>query len=326
MIKKAGAIGQSDVARSRDQAVLTSEYPRIITVANQKGGCGKTTTVVALASAFSNLGKKVLIVDMDFQGNASSGLGIKRQAQKEGRTFTDAIRKGLTLRDVRMKTKDQNVDLVVADIELNRVAMEITGRPKQARVLKDLLDCPETLEYDVVLIDTHPSLDCMLQSALAASHHLLVPLFAEPDALEGLVFLLEEFKEIQKSYNPGLNLLGLAITRFDSKNQTHVRFAALLRTWGEKNHTRVFESIIPNSTAVAGARTQERSVVDHKSTLPVSMAYLAIANEMTDHLNVRAGRRSEVPKINSSTLDAFNEIMADQDQNNSEFEHGETCL
>jgi len=301
------------------------ESPRVISVANQKGGCGKTTTVVSLASAFAQLGKTVLIVDMDFQGNASSGLGLKRAAQKEGRTLTDAVRKGLTLRDVRVKTGNPNIDLIVADIELNRVAVEITGRPKQARVLKDLLDCEEVKEYDVILVDTHPSLDCMLQSALAASHHLLIPLFAEPDGLEGLVFLLEEFREIQKSYNAGLNLLGLAVTRYDGKNQTHVKFANLLRAWCEKNNTRLFDSIVPASTAVAGARTLERSVVDHKSTLPVSQAYLALAEEMATQLQVRAGRRAEPPRLTPSTVDAFGDLLI-QDGLVDDLESGEPCL
>ena len=290
-----------------------SRSTRIITIANQKGGCAKTTTVLALASSFAALGKRVLVIDMDFQGNATSGLGLKKQAQKERRTLTEAIRRNLKLPDVRISTANPHVDLIASDIGLNRVAIELTGRPKQFHLVHDLLDCPETEQYDVVLIDTHPNLDCMLQSALVGSHYLLVPMFAEPDALEGIVYLFEEFYEIQRAFNSGLALLGIAVTRFEQKNSTHRKFAGLLKNWGEKNKVRVFDSLVPISSAVAGARSSEKSVVEYNSALPVSQAYLSLAEELLPEMTSRAGRRAEIPTINPSTTAVFDEVFESED-------------
>lgn len=276
---------------------------RRIVIANQKGGCGKTTTVVSLASSFAKLGKRVLVVDMDFQGNATGGLGQKRRAQKEKKTLTDAIRSRLKLPEVRLSTSNPKIDIVAADISLNRMAIELTGRPKQFHILQDLLDCPESQEYDICLIDTHPNLDCMLQSALVGSHYLLVPTFAEADAFEGIVFLFEEFNEIQRAFNPDLALLGLAITRFEAKNATHKKFAGLMRAWGEENNVRVFESQIPMSSAIASARSAEKSVVDQNSTLPVSEAYLALAEEILPELTPQIGvRRAGPPEIQTDVF------------------------
>jgi len=258
---------------------------KVITIANQKGGCAKTTTVISLASSLSQKGKKVLIIDMDSQANASGGLGIKKQAQKEQKTLTKAIRDNLKLTDVRIQTFDKNVDIIASDISLNRATIEMTGRPKQFHILTNLLSCNELSEYDFVIVDTHPYLDCMLQSAFVGSHYIIVPMFAEPDPFDGIVDLFTEFKEIKESYNRDLKILGIVITRYESKNSTHKKFSNLLKNWGSKNGFKIFDTFIPMSSAIAGARSSEKSVVSHNMSLPVSQAYISLTEEILIELD-----------------------------------------
>lgn len=288
----------------------------IITIANQKGGVGKTTTILSLASAFSKLGKKVLIVDMDYQGNASSGLGLKVKAKETGRTMTDAIRKNLLLQDIRLRTQDPNIDLIASEISLNKVIIELTGRPNQFHILNRILSYPENDDYDVILIDTHPSLDCLFQSAMAASHYYLVPMFAEPDPFEGLQYMVEEVNEIREHLNPMLHFLGVVITRFDKANSTHVKFDQLLRSLGKKRRIRVFDTKIPNSNAVAGASASEKSVVTYNPQLPVSQAYMELAKELLPELiGKRMGRKTLGPEVGGS-LRAFKDVFQDSFEEN----------
>lgn len=283
----------------------------IVTVANQKGGVGKTTTVLALASSFARDGKRVLVVDMDYQGNASSGLGVKSIAQNMKKTMSYAIREGKQLNQLRVKAPHLSVDVIASDISLNKLIIETTGRPNQFRILQNILDCDELYDYDVVLVDTHPSLDCLFQSAMAASHYYIVPLFAEADPFEGLQYMIEEVNEIKKNLNPSLTFLGTVVTRFDAKNSTHVRFERLLRKTSKKSRINVFETVIPTSTAVAGASASERPVIDYKGQIPVSQAYLELAREISPKLNGRRiGRKSLEPNI-SIAQNAIDDLFAE---------------
>jgi len=271
----------------------------IITIANQKGGVGKTTTILSLAAAFSLTGKKVLVVDMDYQGNASSGLGLKILAKDSGKTLSHCIEKNLKLSDVRLRTKDPNIDLVAADISLNKKINELTGRPNQFHILRNLLNCPEADDYDVILVDTHPSLDCMFQSAISASHYYLVPMFAEADPFEGVQYMVDEVNVIRDNMNPMLHFLGIVVTRFDKKNQTHVKFEEILRKVCKKRRIRVFDSRIPMSTAVAGASANQNPVVTQNERLPVSQAYIQLAKELEPELiGKRLGRKPASPEVN----------------------------
>jgi chromosome partitioning protein len=288
----------------------------VVTIANQKGGVGKTTTVLSLASAFSKIGKKVLVVDMDYQGNASSGLGLKAHAKETGRTLAEAIRKNLKIADIRLRTQDSNIDLIASEISLNKLIIELTGRPNQFHILSRILDCPETDDYDVVLVDTHPSLDCLFQSAMAASHYYLVPMFAEPDPFEGLQYMVEEVNEIRENLNPMLHFLGVIVTRFDKSNSTHVKFDQLLRSMSKKRKIRVFNSRVPISNAVAGASASERSVVSYNSQLPVSIAYVELAKELGPELiGKRMGRKAASPEVNISPR-IFQEVF---EENTTQF-------
>jgi chromosome partitioning protein len=122
--------------------------PKVITFANQKGGCAKTTSVVSVAEALTLLGYRVLVVDMDSQANVSAGLGVKRLAYKERKVLSEVMRKNLKLNEVRMPTKNPKLDIVAADIAVNRAMLELIGRPRQHYILTHLLDCPERFDYD----------------------------------------------------------------------------------------------------------------------------------------------------------------------------------
>lgn len=270
----------------------------VITVANQKGGVGKTTTVLALAAAFSRLEKRVLVVDMDYQGNASAGLDMKTYAKDNRKTLSEAIRKNLKFSDVLVRTKDPNIDLIASDISLSKVILEITGRPNQFHILKSLLDEERLNDYDIVLVDTHPSLDCLFQSAMVASHYYLVPMFAEPDPFEGLQYMLEEVDSIRDIHNPSLTFLGVVVTRFDKSNSTHVKFDSLLREIGKQRKMTVFATRIPASAGVAAASANAKPIITYNAQLPVSQAYLEFAKEvLPDLTGKRVGRKTQTPKV-----------------------------
>jgi chromosome partitioning protein len=151
----------------------------ILAIANQKGGVGKTTTVISLAAAFAKLGQRVLIVDFDFQGNASDWLGVQDKAIEEKRTVTYAIQRNLSISDVRMPTGNSKIDVIASDISLNWETRKLNGTSRQFQLLKRILDCPEANDYNVILIDTHPSIDPLFESVMSYAHYFLVPVFAE---------------------------------------------------------------------------------------------------------------------------------------------------
>jgi chromosome partitioning protein len=153
----------------------------------------------------------------------------------------------------------------------------------------------------------------MLQSALVASDYLITPIFAEADALDGLVDLFDEFHEIQKTYNPNLKFLGLFITRFDSKSSTHKKFSVLLKQWCEKSSVKLFDSIITQSNAVASARTAEKSVISYSPNLPVAEAYSLLTQEIDLEIkkNMKLQSSSKLPEISGATADAFEEAFDD---------------
>ncbi|MEI6417401.1 MAG: AAA family ATPase, partial [Verrucomicrobiota bacterium] len=198
--------------------------PSVIVVANQKGGVGKTTTVVNLASSYAHLGKKVLVIDLDYQANATSALGVDESKIAEGASITRAISEELTLDKVRLPSRVKNVDVLSSTRGLLGLPEKFLGQPNQFSLVTSVLDCPEYEEYDIILIDTHPSLDCLSQSAFRASHYYLIPLFAEADSARGLGHQIQAVEKIRQYQNPMLMLLGCVITRFDKQNATHRKF------------------------------------------------------------------------------------------------------
>jgi chromosome partitioning protein len=270
----------------------------IVEIANQKGGVGKTTTVTSLAAAFAKLGQRVLIVDFDFQGNASDWLGVQEKAIEEKRTVTHAIQKSLTIGDVRISTANSNIDIIASDISLNWETRKLNGTSRQFQILKRILDCPEANDYQTIIVDTHPSIDPLFESVMSFAHYFLVPVFAEKHPYSGLEFLTKAIEQIKDDFNPMLHFLGILVTRFSKENATHKRFEEKMRELESSTRIPVLKTVIPSSEAVAGASASQRSIFDYKSNLPVSDAYLALAKELKPMLKgKRTGRPQKPPQV-----------------------------
>ncbi len=268
----------------------------IVTIANQKGGVGKTTTVVNLASSFAQLDKKVLVIDMDYQANATSLLGCDKIVKDDPtKSLAHAIRDNLNLSDIRVQSNTQNVDVLCATKDLDKLRDELAGKAKQLKVVEFLLKCDAVDDYDIILIDTHPSLDCLFQASLVASHYYLIPLFAEADSSRGLVHMINEVEEIQKYYNPNLRFLGCVVTRYDSKNSTHVKFLKILRDNKKEGKFHVFDTTIPISNVVAAASAQQLSLLGYKKNAPIAVAYSVLAGEILPNLKGKRKGRNFQP-------------------------------
>jgi chromosome partitioning protein len=256
------------------------DKPAIITVANQKGGVGKTTTVANLASSLACLGKMVLVIDCDYQANVTSLLcGDELLKQKE-KSITHAIKNDLILDDVVVGTPFKNLDLVPSNRDLDDLREQLVGQPNQFRLVDLMLDCDKVQSYDVILIDTHPSLDCFFQSAIAASRYFIIPLFPEADSSRGLAHQLQAIDKIKRYLNPKLNFLGCAIVKYDRHNATHQKFEKMIRQFCKENGIMVFNSHIPNSQSVAAAAAHGLPLIHYKTASPATVAYSKMAKEI----------------------------------------------
>ncbi|MCA3085955.1 MAG: ParA family protein [Rhodocyclaceae bacterium] len=275
----------------------------IVTVANQKGGVGKTTTVVNLASAYAQTDKRVLVVDMDYQGNATSLLGIDSEQLDPTKTIPHALENDLTLADIRLPTNVPGVDLLASTRGLDALRDKFQGQPNQFKLVELLLECDEREEYDVIIIDTHPSLDCFFQSAMAASHYYLIPLFAEADPSRGLGHMVTAVEKIRRYLNPMLTFLGCVITRFDKSNATHAKFETVIRESSKGAKFHVFNTMIPSSNTVAAASAQSLPLSKYKKSAPASIAYATLAGEILPLLKGKRTGRKMAPN-NVAILDA----------------------
>jgi chromosome partitioning protein len=274
----------------------------ILAISNQKGGVGKTTTVISLAAAFAKLGQKVLIVDFDFQGNASDWLGVQEKAIEEKRTVTYAIQKNLTIGDVRISTSNPNIDIIASDISLNWETRKLNGTSRQFQVLKRILDCPEANDYNLILVDTHPSIDPLFESVMSFAHYYIVPVFAEKHPYSGLEFLTKSIEQIKEDVNPMLHFLGILVTKMSKDNATHRRFEAKMRELEESTRIPVLKTVIPSSEAIPGASAAQQSILEYNSQLPVSAAYMDLAKELTPMLKgKRTGRPQKSPQVDRVT-------------------------
>jgi chromosome partitioning protein len=254
--------------------------PRVLALANQKGGVGKTTTAINLGTALAAIGEEVLIVDLDPQGNASTGLGIDRGARQ--RSTYDLMTGDATLAETAIATAVPRVAVAPSTLDLLGVELEIANQPDRTfrlrKVLAEASTAPDRpRDYTYVLVDCPPSLNLLTINAMAAAHSILVPLQCEFFALEGLSQLLRTVEQVKQSLNPELSIHGIVLTMFDSRNSLSGQVVADVRAhMGEA----VYETIIPRNVRVSEAPSYGKPVLlyDFKST--GSQAYLRLAAEI----------------------------------------------
>ena len=254
-----------------------------VVVANQKGGVGKTTTAINLTTALAAIGWKVLLVDMDPQGNASTGLGVS-QAQRERSTY-DVLIGGGTVLDSVVATRVPKLDLLPATVDLSGAEVELVALDDRAHRLDKALDAVPPGRWDICLIDCPPSLGLLTVNALVAARHLLVPLQCEFFALEGLSQLLQTVERIRLAFNPELAILGVALTMFDRRNNLSQAVAEDVRAC---LGPAVFDTVIPRNVRLSEAPSHGLPALIYDLRCAGSEAYVRLARELMVRLPQRA--------------------------------------
>jgi len=247
--------------------------PRILSVANQKGGVGKTTTSVNLATALSAIGKKVLLVDLDPQGNASTGLGIQRASL---RTSTyDIIFGDSTVEDTVKKTRVPGLDVLPSSIHLSGAEIELVGATRREYRLQEAFRTP--MDYDYVIIDCPPSLSLLTLNALVASDSIVVPLQCEFYALEGLSHLVKTIERVQKTFNSRLDIHGVVLTMFDKRNNLSEMVAQDVRKYFGDT---VYKTVIPRNVRLSEAPSFGLPAIVYDMKCTGAKAYISLAKEV----------------------------------------------
>ncbi len=250
---------------------------RVLAIANQKGGVGKTTTAINLGTALAAVGEKVLILDSDPQGNASTGLGVPRQSRKT--TIYDVLVGQAALADAVVSTSVPGLHLIPADAELSGVEIELGSHPRRSHRLKDAIAA--MVEggggYDYVLIDCPPSLNLLTVNAMTAADAVLVPLQCEFFALEGLSQLMRTVELVRGSINPRLEIQGVVLTMYDRRNSLSEQVARDVREhFGDK----VYDAVIPRNVRVSEAPSFGKPALIYDLKCAGSQAYLKLAREV----------------------------------------------
>jgi chromosome partitioning protein len=255
-------------------------HPRILALANQKGGVGKTTTAINLGTALAAIGERVLIVDLDPQGNASTGLGIDRR-NRSCSTY-DVLIGEAPLRDAVVPTAVPRLHIAASTMDLSGLELELGAARDRAFRLRDAIAALNTKatpdsDYTYVLIDCPPSLNLLTVNAMAASDAILVPLQCEFFALEGLSQLLQTVEQVRSTLNPNLSIHGIVLTMFDSRNNLSNQVVADVRQFmGAK----VYNTMIPRNVRISEAPSYGKPVLVYDLKCVGSDAYLKLATEV----------------------------------------------
>jgi chromosome partitioning protein len=269
-----------DEVHPEHRATKPAGHPRILSLANQKGGVGKTTTAINLGTALAAIGERVLIVDLDPQGNASTGLGIDRRSRSVS-TY-DVLIGEAPLRDAVVATAVPRLHIAASTMDLSGLELELGATRDRAFRLRNAIAAlntaaTEDTDYTYVLIDCPPSLNLLTVNAMAASDAILVPLQCEFFALEGLSQLLQTVEQVRSTLNPNLSIHGIVLTMFDSRNNLSNQVVADVRQFmGAK----VYNTMIPRNVRISEAPSYGKPVLVYDLKCVGSEAYLKLATEV----------------------------------------------
>jgi len=250
--------------------------PKIVAIANQKGGVGKTTTAINLGAAMAAEGAKVIVIDLDPQGNASTGLGIDLE-KRRGTTY-DLLLDGAPLADIVQATEVPNLRIAPATTDLSSADVELVSNEKRIFLLRDALRKASVAALDVeyILVDCPPSLNLLTVNAMVAADSVLVPLQSEFFALEGLSQLMLSIREVRQTANPGLRIEGIVLTMYDIRNNLSKQVEDDAR---ENLGELVYDTIIPRNVRVSEAPSYAMPVLQYDPTSRGSIAYRELAAE-----------------------------------------------
>jgi chromosome partitioning protein len=269
-----------DQIYQEDRGPRPPGHPRILSLANQKGGVGKTTTAINLGTALAAIGERVLVVDLDPQGNASTGLGIDRRSRNVS-TY-DVLIGEAPLRDAVVATAVPRLHIAASTMDLSGLELELGSTRDRAYRLRDAIaalntNASDETDYTYVLIDCPPSLNLLTVNAMAASDAILVPLQCEFFALEGLSQLLQTVEQVRSTLNPNLSIHGIVLTMFDSRNNLSNQVVADVRQFmGSK----VYNTMIPRNVRISEAPSYGKPVLVYDLKCVGSDAYLKLATEV----------------------------------------------
>lgn len=257
---------------------------KIIAVINQKGGVGKTTTVINIATALVSINKKVLVIDLDPQGNASTGLGFLGKTRKD--TIVSVFNGEKSIKEIIQKTSIPNMDILYSDMHLAAVELSISQKDKidqNRTMLKEML-AEEPLDYDFILIDCPPSLGMLSVNAMSCANSILIPVQCEFFALEGLGYLINTFKLIKQKTNPSLQIEGVLLTMYDKRNNLTLEIEKEVR-----NNLKdlVYNTVIYRNVKIAESSSHGKPVILYDYNSVGAKCYIDLAREVIKRNNIK---------------------------------------
>lgn len=270
----------------------TARMSRVIAIANQKGGVGKTTTTVNLSAALASMQKRVLLVDLDPQGNATMGCGVDKYEVEK--SVFDVLVEDMSVNEAKQHSPDNKCDVLPANADLTAAEVELMSIDRREQRLHNAL-AEVRSDYDYILIDCPPSLNILTLNAFVTADSVLVPIQCEYYALEGLSALLETIEGVRESVNPDLAIEGLLRTMYDGRNRLGVEVSGqLIQHFGDQ----VFRTVVPRNVRLAEAPSHGISIMQYDKTSRGALAYLALAGEI-----IRQRSRQEKSNVNSSVAE-----------------------